>query len=105
VEADLTIEYDDKGKLYTNIIQKTKVAATIQTVLQRIQGHIHVSNEQSLKDELEQNESFLAVTASTIINPEGEAPQQNKFIVIQRSHITWVVQDLNRSEDHEEESK
>ena len=99
----MTIEYDDNGKLYTNIIHKTSVAAAIQTAIHRIQGHIHLADEQTLKEKLEQNEPFLAATDSTINDPKGETLDQNKFLLVQRSQITWIIQDVKPSGDNKEE--
>ena len=38
----MATEYDDKGKYFTDIISKTAITATVQTVVQKIEGSIHV---------------------------------------------------------------
>jgi hypothetical protein len=100
----MTIEYDEKGKLYTNIIHKTNIIATIQTAIHRIQGHVHLSDEERLKDELEHTDPFLAATDSIITNSEGETLYQNKFLAVNLSRITWVIQDMEPPEDDKKES-
>ena len=87
----MTIEFDDKGKFFTDVITKVTVPAIIQTVTQRIHGKLHVRPEQRLKDELDINEKFLAVTDATIYSFDGQVLYQCKFVSIQRTQIVWVI--------------
>jgi len=56
----MTIEFDDKGKFFTDVTTKVTVLAIIQTATQRIHGNIHVRRDQRFKDELDIDEKFLA---------------------------------------------
>ncbi|MCJ7584324.1 MAG: hypothetical protein MUO30_06090 [Anaerolineales bacterium] len=87
----MTIEFDDKGKFFTDVITKVTVPAIIQTVTQRIHGKLHVRPDQRLKDELDINEKFLAVTDATIYSFDGQVLYQCKFVSIQRTQIVWVI--------------
>jgi hypothetical protein len=87
----MTIEFDDKGKFFTDIITKVTVPAIIQTATQRIHGNIHVRGDQRLKDELDANEKFLAVTDATVYSFDGQVLYQCKFVSIQRAQIVWVI--------------
>lgn len=87
----MTIEFDDKGKFFTDVITKVTVPAIIQTVTQRIHGNIHVRPDQRLKDELDINEKFLAVTDATIYSFDGQVLHQCKFVSVQRTQIVWVI--------------
>jgi len=89
----MTIEFDDNGKFYTDIISKTPIPAMIQTVTHRIHGNIHVSPEKRLKDELDLPEKFLAITDVVIYLPDGQVLSQSKFIAVQRDKIIWVLPD------------
>jgi hypothetical protein len=89
----MTIEYDDKGKFFTNIITKDTVPVTIQTVTHRIEGRIHVRSGQRVKDELDMDERFLAVTEAAIYTPDGKVLLRCKFMTIQRLQIVWIVPD------------
>lgn len=89
----MTIEYDDKGKFFTDIITKDTVPVSIQTVTHRIEGRIHVRSGQRVKDELDMDERFLAVTEATIYAPDGQMLLQCKFMSIERSQIVWIVPD------------
>jgi len=87
----MTIEFDDKGKFFTDVITKVTVPAIIQTATQRIHGNIHVRRDQRLKDELDINDKFLAVTDATIHAFDGQVLYQCKFVSIQRTQIVWVI--------------
>ncbi len=87
----MTIEFDEKGKYFTDIIQKVAVPATIQTVLHRIEGSIHVRPDQRIKDELDLSEPFLAVTGAVIYAAEGGILIEADFVSVRREHIVWVV--------------
>jgi hypothetical protein len=89
----MTIEFDDKGKFYTDVITKVVIPATIVTIAHRITGLIHVRPEQRMKDELDKDEKFMAVTDATVYSMQGEILQKCDFLAIQRSQIIYVVQD------------
>ena len=75
----MTIEFDDNGKFFTNIISKTPVPVMIQTVTHRIHGKIHISQDQRLKDELDLPEKFIAVTDAVIYSPDGQVLTRPAF--------------------------
>jgi hypothetical protein len=87
----MTIEFDDKGKFFTDVITKVTLPAIIQTVTQRIHGNVHVRPDQRLMDELNVDEKFLAVTDATVYSFEGQILYRCKFISLQRSQIVWVI--------------
>ena len=49
----MTIQFDDKGKFYTDLIEKESIPVTIMTVTNKIMGEIHVRPDQRIKDELD----------------------------------------------------
>jgi hypothetical protein len=92
----MTIEYDEKGKIFTDIVSKVTVPATIQTTMHMIRGNIHVRRDQRIKDELDLNENFLAVTEVSVLGPDGQTLFQAPFLAIRRSHIVWVIPDQEK---------
>src|SRR5215216_4102734 len=94
-EAAMTFEYDEKGKIFTDIVSKTAVPATIQTTTHLIHGQVHVRKDQRIKDELDLNENFLAVTDVNVLAPDGQTLFQAPFLAIRRSHIVWVLPEQN----------
>lgn len=101
----MNIEYDDKGKFYTDIITKNSVPATIQTVTNRLHGNIHVRQDQRLKDELDIPEKFLAVTDVTVFAADGQILYQSRFLAIHRDQIVWVLPDGELAEEQEKDEK
>jgi hypothetical protein len=89
----MTIEFDDNGKFYTDIISKTPIPAMIQTRTHRIHGNIHVRQDQRLKDELDLTENFIAVTDAVIYLPDGHVLYKARFLAVQRDEIIWVLPD------------
>ena len=94
----MTFEYDEKGKIFTDIVSKTSVLATIQTTRHLIRGHIHVRRDQRIKDELDASESFLAMTDVSVLGADGQALFQTPFLAVQRSHIIWVMPEQKQDE-------
>jgi len=92
----MTIEYDDKGKIFTDIVSKTAVLATIQTTTHLLRGNIHVRRDQRIKDELDLDESFLAITDANILGADGQVVFHAPFLAIKRSHIVWVIPEQDK---------
>ena len=94
----MTIEYDDKGKYFTDIVTKVAVPATIQTTTHLLRGKIHVRRDQRFKDELDLNEHFLAITDVTVLGTDGQIVFQAPFLAVQRAQIVWVLPEQNNRE-------
>jgi hypothetical protein len=86
-------DFDEKGKLFTNIVQKTPVPATIQTLTHRIHGEVYMKPDERLKDELNRSEQFLAVTNASILNEQGEEAFSCKFLTLNKNQIVWLIPD------------
>ena len=95
----MTIEYDEKGKRFTDIVTKRPVYATVQTTTHLMRGHIHVRRDQRIKDELDLDEKFLAVTDVQVLSADGQVLFQAPFLAIHRDHIVWVVPEQPKSEE------
>jgi hypothetical protein len=93
----MTFEYDEKGKFFTEIVSKVAIPATLQTTTHLIHGQIHVRKDQRIKDELDLNENFLAVTDVSVMGPDGQTLFQAPFLAVRRSHIIWVLPEQNQS--------
>jgi len=86
-------QFDEKGKIFTNVVTKKPVAVHIQTTSHLIQGWVHVRPDERLKDELNQSEMFIAVTNASIFALDGALIQQCSFLAVNRMQITWLYQD------------
>lgn len=96
----MTIEYDDKGKIFTDIVSKIAVYATVQTTTHLMRGRIHVRRDQRIKDELDLDESFLALTDVSVLAADGQVAFQAPFIAVKRTHIVWVIPEQNKGEEN-----
>jgi hypothetical protein len=94
----MNINYDEKGKFYTEIINKEPVEVKIQTLNNYIEGEIFVRPEYRMKDELDQDEKFLAVTNARVFGTDNTLLFSTKFIAVRRDKIIWIVavKDLER---------
>ncbi len=95
----MAIEYDEKGKFFTDIIQKIAVHAMVQTTSQLIHGNIHVREGERLKDELDRDELFLAMTDAGILGVDGQVQFVAPFLAVRRSQIVWVLPDEEKGKE------
>jgi hypothetical protein len=95
----MTIEYDEKGKIFTDIVTKVALQATVQTTTHLMRGLIHVRRDQRIKDELDVNESFLALTDVSVLTPDGQVLFQAPFLAVRRSQIVWVLPEKDKNEE------
>lgn len=87
----MTLEFNEHGKYFTDIISKVAVNAIIQTTTHRIEGAIHVRMNERVKDELDRTETFLAVTDAKIFGPNDTLLQESEFMSVARSQIVWII--------------
>ncbi len=87
----MTIEYDEKGKYYTNVISKVAVPSIIQTTKHLVRGRIHIRHGDRFKDELENNELYVAVTEASIYDADGKMIYNAPFLAVQREQIVWAM--------------
>ena len=95
----MTIEYDEKGKIFTDIVSKVAIQATVQTTTHLLRGQLHVRRDQRIKDELDGNENFLALTDVSVLGPDGQTLFQAPFLAVRRSHIVWVLPEQDKNEE------
>jgi len=101
----MTIEFDDNGKFYTDIISKTPIPVLIQTTTHRIHGNIHITQDRRLKDELDLPEKFMAVTDAVIYSLDGQILYQASFMAVLRDEIVWVIPDSEIKDSAERHGK
>jgi hypothetical protein len=87
----MTIEYDEKGKFYTDIVKKLPVSSVIQTATHLVRGLVHVQQGERLKNELERDERFIAVTNATVHGADDQILFSAPFLAIQRAQIVWIM--------------
>lgn len=87
----MEIEYDEKGKYYTDVISKEMIRSEIQTVTHHIRGNVHVRKGDRLSDEINQPNLFIAVTSAEIFGLDGGKLYSCEFLAVNREHIIWLM--------------
>jgi len=87
----MTIEYDEKGKFYTDIVTKISIPAVMQTTTHLIRGNVYVRQGERLKDQLESTEHFTAVTDAKVYDKDGNVVFSGPFLAVRRDQIIWIM--------------
>jgi hypothetical protein len=93
--------FEDKGKIFTNIVTKEPVKVVIQTSTHKISGFVHVRPDDRIKDEINQDERFLAVTDATISMNDGKEITRVEFLAVNREQIIWIYPVVETEKDVE----
>ena len=64
---------------------------TIQTLDSRIQGTMYIKPNQRVKDELNGQERFIAVTDAVVYNNHNEEVLRTPFLVVNTDHVVWLI--------------
>lgn len=87
----MSIDFDDKGKIFTDVISKVPVPAIVQTTEHLIRGDIHIRQNDRLKDELDRDELFLAITNAKVMGAGDQVLYESRFLAVRRNQIVWVM--------------
>ena len=87
----MVVEYDEKGKYYTDVIKKEVILCHIQTKSHCIKGHIHIRKGDRLSDEINRDNLFLAVTDAQVSSLDSEILFRNDFLAVNREQIVWLM--------------
>jgi hypothetical protein len=87
----MALEYDEKGKFYTDVIKKEVVLTQLQTPTFRIRGYVHVREGERLSDEINRDILFIAVTHAEIYDLAGEQLYTSEFLAVNREQIVWLM--------------
>ncbi|HZD57499.1 MAG TPA: hypothetical protein VE136_12280 [Anaerolineales bacterium] len=87
----MSIQFTSKGKIFSDIVFKDSIPATIQTERCRIYGTVYMHRQNRLIDELNHSDPFIAVTDATIFKDNGEILYKSDFVTINRDHIIWLL--------------
>jgi hypothetical protein len=96
-------QFEEKGKIYTQVVSKIPVDVIVQTTQHTIRGKIHIRPDIRLKDELNIQEPFFALTDVEILNFQGEIIQKADFLAVSRSQVIWVLPLSNESDGETQE--
>jgi hypothetical protein len=96
----MVTHFDEKGKIYTDIIQKEAIWVTIQLAHFLIHGTLFIRSNQRLKDTLDSTEPFLAVTEVTI-TPQNTTLSvvKTQFLAVNKTSIIWIYADSDLTQE------
>jgi hypothetical protein len=87
----MSIRYDEKGKFFTQIVSKDPYPVIIQTLMHRIEGNIYARQDERIKDAINAENQFIAVTDVKIYNSQGQKIIESDFTLINGDHIVWML--------------
>jgi hypothetical protein len=83
-----------KERGFRPFVNTNQYPVVIQTVNNRIHGNLHTRENERIKDALNSNEVFIAITNVQIFDSTGTISLRNSdFLAINRSNIIWVVEE------------
>jgi len=87
----MTTHFDDKGKIFTQVVSKKPVPVILRTAQNTLQGILHVRPTERIIDELNSSLQFVAITDARILNEAGGTLYTTGFITVNKEHIIWVI--------------
>lgn len=89
----MVTQYDDKGKIFTQVVSKRPVRVIIQTVREQIHGTIYVRPEERVIDELNTPSTFIAVTDARVNDEAGAQLYACEFLTLNKEQVVWIIPD------------
>lgn len=84
--------YDEKGKIFTQVIPKQPIHVIAQTANNLIRGTVYARPTARLKDEINDGqERFLAVTEATIYDLQNVEQYRASFLLLNIENIIWLI--------------
>jgi len=94
----MVTHFDEKGKIFTDIVQKQPVWVTLQLSRSRIHGAIFIRNNERIKEVLDNAEPFLALTQVEILSIDGTKTEiKTNFLAVNKSKIIWLMPDSEQT--------
>jgi hypothetical protein len=94
----MVTHFDEKGKIYTDIIQKQAVWVTIQLPQSRVHGAVFLRSNERIKEALDEAGLFLAITQVEIFTMDGSTlDKKTNFLAVNKSQIIWVMPDSEQT--------
>ena len=97
------MKIDERGKYYTDQVKTQHVEVLVLTVKGEVRGHAHLPPGTRIKDLLNSDDHFIALTNVTISGYES-GRSQARFIAINKLHVISVIplQDEGNTHDLDE---
>jgi hypothetical protein len=88
---------DAKGKVFTERMTKDRMSVTAGIGDLVIRGILHIKPDTRLKDELNDGESFIAITDARVMTRAGKKTvYKTTALIVNKAQIAWIFE--NESE-------
>ncbi len=82
---------DEKGKVYTQHVSKLPVPVIVRVEDALIHGTVHLTPGNRLKDELNGDEAFIAITQVKVSAGASQRPLfETEVLILNKQRITWI---------------
>jgi hypothetical protein len=82
-----------KERGFRPFVNTTQYPVIIQTGSNRIHGNLHTRENERIKDALNSNELFIAITNVQIFDMNGQTElKKSDFLAINRTQVVWIVE-------------
>lgn len=82
-----------KERGFRPFVNTTQYPVIIQTTYNRIHGNLHTRENERIKDAVNSNELFIAITNVQIFDADGVIEmKKSDFLAINRSNIIWIIE-------------
>ncbi len=83
---------DEKGKYYTNHINKRTISVIAQIENNIVRGIVHLTLDNRLKDELNTDESFIAITQAQVTERGNDRIlYKSDVLIVNKQRIVWIL--------------
>jgi hypothetical protein len=83
---------DEKGKYYTSRLNKKTLQVVIATAAHIVRGTMYVMPDCRFRDDLNNNEHFIAVTDAEIFDLSGNTRlYNNDLLILNKDQIVWLL--------------
>ena len=82
---------DDKGKFFTAHVTKLRLPITTCIGNWIVEGTVHLKSDNRLKDELNDGETFIAITQARVREIGSDKPvYESEVLIVHKNQIVWV---------------
>jgi hypothetical protein len=82
---------DDKGKFFTAHVSKLRLPITACIGNWIVEGTIHLKSDNRLKDELNDGETFVAITQARVWEAgSGKLVYEPEVLIVHKNEIVWI---------------
>lgn len=82
---------DEKGKYYTNHINKRTIPVVVEVDNNIVRGIVHLTLDNRLKDELNADENFIAITQAQVYERGTERLlYKTDVVIVNKQRIVWI---------------